>query len=124
MAYKDKQKQREYQKRWIQKRRTDYLINKCCVQCSSVDNLRIDHIDPVLKTDHRIWSWSEDRRLKELNKCQVLCQECHRIKTRADMGWVEHGTGSYSQGCRCGKCLQAKSAYNRQYYLKNKNNTE
>ncbi len=71
----------KYQREWIAKRRNDYFKDKYCVKCGSVEKLELDHIDYNNKTTHRIWSWSEERRLKEIEKCQVLCHNCHREKT-------------------------------------------
>lgn len=36
------------------------------------------------KVDHRIWSWSLERREIELLKCQVLCAACHLDKSLQD----------------------------------------
>jgi hypothetical protein len=82
MGYKDKEKQREYQRLWRERRRRDWFDkNGPCIKCHSWENLEIDHIDPKLKTSHRIWSWSEKRRDRELAKCQVLCKVCHAEKS-------------------------------------------
>jgi 5-methylcytosine-specific restriction endonuclease McrA len=97
MPYEDKDKQREFQRNWVAKRRADWFSNKSCVRCGSQEDLQIDHIDPktkshLLKSLHNnaIWSWSEKRREDELAKCQVLCDPCHKEKTRenGDIGQV------------------------------------
>ena len=78
MPYKTKELQREYQKQWIKNRRQEWLSkNGPCKQCGTWENLEIDHIDPKEKITHRIWSYNEEKRLKALAKCQVLCNECH-----------------------------------------------
>ena len=82
MSYKDKNKQREYTKNWIASRRKAWLKeNDPCKNCGSWENLELDHIDPSKKVDHKVWSWSEKRRLEELSKCQVLCHRCHKVKS-------------------------------------------
>lgn len=81
MPYKDKIKQREYQRLWIAKRRFDFLKDKKCIKCGSNKQLEIDHIDPKTKVEHRIWSWKESKRLLELSKCQILCNKHHLEKT-------------------------------------------
>jgi 5-methylcytosine-specific restriction endonuclease McrA len=73
--------QREYQRNWVAKRRLDWFSNKACAWCGSCDNLELDHIDPATKISHNIWSWSVERRNRELEKCQVLCAPCHINKT-------------------------------------------
>ena len=74
--------QREYQRRWKNARRAAFLQGKSCAWCGSTAGLEIDHIDQAAKEDHRIWSWSSERRLRELAKCQVLCRQCHEARTR------------------------------------------
>jgi len=106
MGYKDPEKQREYVRNWVARRRADYLATKSCVVCGGKRNLQIDHIDPNEKVSHRVWSWSEERRAKELAKCQILCSDCYKNKTRRDLGYkTGHGTMSeYTKGCRCAVC--------------------
>lgn len=112
MGYKDAAKQVEYQRKWIAQRRYDFFSNEKCVRCGSTERLELDHINPQDKTTHNIWSWSEERRLAEIAKCQVLCHECHLHKTyNIDLpkmrGYVPgaHGASRYSKkGCRCDVC--------------------
>lgn len=67
----------------------DYLQHKHnhtgCIGCGSQEQLEIDHIDPTTKLcdpaksfgaktiTNRIWN--------EIDKCQLLCYDCHREKT-------------------------------------------
>ena len=84
MPYKDKNKQREYQRLRVAKRRSDWFQeNGPCKECNSWENLEVDHINSSLKTMNpaAIWSRSEEVRNKELAKCQVLCHDCHVLKT-------------------------------------------
>lgn len=118
MPYKNKEKQREYQRRWIKKRREEYFKNKFCVVCGSIENLELDHIYNVLKVSHRIWSWSEERRLNELDVCQVLCKDCHNKKTIAHRQQFNAPCGTekcYNRGCRCDKCREAHRQYMKEY---------
>lgn len=88
MPYKDPNRQRDYQARWIKKRRHDWVRkNGPCEVCNSDEGLQVDHIDPNEKVSHRIWSWSEARRAVELAKCWVLCFNCHNAKTKGMNGW-------------------------------------
>ncbi len=106
---------RVYQKAWIAKRRTLFFENKCCVQCGSKEKLELDHIDPKNKISNAIWSWAEKRRIVELKKCQVLCEKCHKKKTKL---WWEsrrkHGRTMYKYGCRCKICFTAQQKHNAQ----------
>lgn len=84
MPYKDLERQRAFQREAAAKRRAAWLAkNGPCRECGSWNDLEVDHIDPSQKTNHRIWSWSEERRATELAKCQVLCGPCHKAKTVA-----------------------------------------
>ncbi len=82
MPYKDPNDQRQYAREWEAKRRKSWFRGKVCVRCESSTDLELDRIDPTTKVSHRIWSWSETRREAELLKCQVLCNPCHKRKTK------------------------------------------
>lgn len=111
MPYATREIQREYQRIWVAKNRADYMTGKSCVICGSTQDLEVDHIDPERKVSHRIWSWSADRRSAELAKCQILCVEHHKQKTRAQRPIPEHGTvsrySSKAHKCRCELCRKA-----------------
>jgi 5-methylcytosine-specific restriction endonuclease McrA len=115
MPYKDKEKQRQYQREYVAKNRAAFLDGKSCVECGSVENLEVDHIDPSLKVSHNVWSWAPKRRNEELEKCQVLCNTCHKAKTR-EMLYKGHGCEQrYREGCRCLPCKAAHSERARVY---------
>lgn len=93
-----------------------------CVKCGTNKNIEIDHINHLDKkfTLTKNWGLSWKKLLPELNKCQLLCKECHDIKTKNEgsksKGWTNqprqtHGTvWSYNKyKCRCIDCKQAKS---------------
>jgi 5-methylcytosine-specific restriction endonuclease McrA len=113
MAYKDKEKQRAFQRESIRTRRSAWLTeNGPCRKCGSAENLEVDHIDRAIKEQHRIWSWSEKRRTAELAKCQVLCRGCHQEKTAGEVEYIgrprpkKHGAYAlWKEGCRCDDCL-------------------
>ncbi len=82
ISNKRKEYLRKYQLAWMKKHRQEWFdINGPCVKCGSRKRLELDHVDPKTKESHKIWSWSEERRNKELKKCQVLCYDCHKKKT-------------------------------------------
>lgn len=82
MPYKNKNEQRKYQREWMAASRAIYLNDKVCALCGSDSNLNVHHVDPSEKIDHKVWSWSEARKTKELAKCVVLCQPCHTKEHR------------------------------------------
>ena len=115
MGYSDKEKQKEYQRNWVAKRRATWLLDKSCNNCGAKEELEIDHIDASQKVSHVIWSWAIARRDAELAKCQVLCKKCHLDKTNAfDRPKPAHGTGyMYSHfRCRCDQCKAWKKIDN------------
>ena len=109
MPYADKEKQREYQRLWMQRRRLDWIESQggACRNCGSTEDLEVDHIDRATKVTHRVWSWSESKRMEELKKCQVLCSVCHKGKSIEAMAKpLVHGTfnGYTEKKCRCDEC--------------------
>jgi hypothetical protein len=118
MPYKDKAAQADYQTRWLAERRDSFFADKVCVACGSRDELELHHKDPTKKVSHRIWSWSKERRQRELKKCEVRCRVCHQEKTREDgRAHFEHGTRTmYQKGpCRCTPCRNANTEYMREW---------
>jgi len=70
-----------------------YKLDKGCASCGYNELpyvLHFDHIDPsskdkVLKGRYGIEAkWGMDRINKELTKCQILCANCHAIKTHKE----------------------------------------
>jgi hypothetical protein len=113
MPYTDPDRKREYQRQWIASRRAQWIAERggSCVQCGSTDRIEIDHIDPSQKSYNPTSAWSLVEGYKELNKCQILCHACHRIKTHGDHR-NEHGTkaGYVRNGCRCPDCRSWNAA--------------
>lgn len=106
------EKHREITKERNRRNRENYFLNKFCARCGSFSNLELDHINPEEKETHRIWSWSEERRLVELAKCQVLCNSCHKNKTSLQKkdpkftGCTDRKT--YTALCKCEKCRKSQ----------------
>lgn len=74
----------------------NYLLDKSCVHCKISDPrvLEFDHLKRHEK-EHSIsmllrdaWSWEPVQ--KEIDKCRILCANCHRIHTAKQMGWKKH----------------------------------
>lgn len=118
MPYGNYEKQKSYCREWIAARRKAWLkANGPCVRCGSRKKLTVDHRDPSTKVTHRIWSWSKKRREKELDKCQALCDVCHKEKSGNERATpIRHGTTTgYRRSCRCRPCVDAKLKYNQIY---------
>lgn len=112
------QKKKDYAAKWVADRKKEWFKDKICVWCGNNKQLELDHIDPATKIAHSIWSWSLQRREKELVKCQVLCRSCHKIKTAQQRTRpLIHGTRRcYNNGCRCDLCRESRNKTRRKRY--------
>lgn len=72
----------------------DYLLVHPCVDCDEarIEVLEFDHIDPRTKTreisfmlGRRVW----DVIFTEMQKCDVVCANCHRRRTASQQGWLK-----------------------------------
>jgi len=91
--------QREYQRKWRQRRRQRAVsyLGRVCVYCGTTSDLQFDHIDPSTRTCfvNYILSSRWERLVEELDKCQLLCFGCHVQKNRVD--------GSTMKNTPCGE---------------------
>lgn len=111
----------EYHRNRKRERRQRYvdLLGGECERCGSKTDLHFDHKNPAKKEFHisRMINAPEDVVLKEVKKCRLLCNDCHREKTRENWEFgsdeSEHGTlWRYKKyKCRCDKCREAMSDY-------------
>lgn len=89
MPYKDHEKQKEFQRNWLKKRRNDHFKGKKCAHCGkpvSSSTADLDHKKMKLnRVGHKIWSRKKTVRDKEISKTQILCKACHKIKTKKDI---------------------------------------
>lgn len=91
-----------------------------CAQCWSTDRLEFDHIDPSTKTLNPSREWHDDGFWDEiLNKCQLLCNSCHKAKSARESSvrmlakGFTHGTiyGFMKVKCQCELCTATKLQY-------------
>ena len=91
MPYKSPEEQREFQRKWVQKRRKKHMDGKKCAMCGkpvSAKTSDLDHKTPhqnTEKIDHRLWSLKDSKRKKKLKGMQILCKSCHKKKTAKDI---------------------------------------
>lgn len=102
------------------------LLGGKCKRCGNTEcPFEFDHIGPSTKTEiiALMWRFSEKKLLEELNKCQLLCGPCHRIKTCEDNGWEysrhSHGLPSSHKYCDCDVCKSAWNDYQRERRIAN-----
>jgi 5-methylcytosine-specific restriction endonuclease McrA len=83
LPYRNQEKQREYQRIWIQQRRARGVAEAGgeCLDCGSAERLQFHHKDPSQKVSHKIWSWRDGRMREEIAKCELLCVGCHQKRT-------------------------------------------
>jgi len=79
----------------LQNKIIEYLSDKKCITCSENDivTFEFDHINPkekVLEISKMIASgYSWESVLKEIEKCNILCANCHRKKTAHQQGFYK-----------------------------------
>lgn len=122
MGYKDEDKQREYQRKWVARRREAFFCDKKCTHCGIDKDLQLHHLDPAQKESHSIWGWGDERRLPEIEKCIVLCRSCHYKVHGKKIGRTCGKLSTYKYGCRCNKCKAVAYEYNRNRRLKYRQN--
>lgn len=72
----------------------DYFSEHPCVVCGETDPvvLEFDHIDQTTKSGNiSEMKWGSLATLqKEIEKCRVLCANCHRRHTAVQLGWYKN----------------------------------
>jgi len=99
------------------------ILGGKCASCGSSDDLEFDHIERATKKFTIGNNMFRPRQviLPELEKCQLLCQVCHKSKSDDEMR-VPHGGGmSGRRNCHCAPCKAQKSQWNREYKKLRKN---
>jgi 5-methylcytosine-specific restriction endonuclease McrA len=115
-----KNRRAERRKRFLQ------LLGGKCESCGTTEKLHFDHKSKKNKEFQisDMIDTNEARLLKEVKKCQLLCNDCHRAKTHKNWEYAlpesPHGSlWRYKKyGCRCDKCKK----YMSDYYYSKKNN--
>lgn len=113
------EQRRDYMRNYRDKRTVlakEQLGSKC-VLCGVKDRLEFDHIDPKtkIKAVTAMTHASHAAFEAEVAKCQLLCKDHHREKSKAEsrvlqIKPIRHGTmyAYQKRGCRCELCRKAK----------------
>ena len=125
---KDKDENREYMRKYMleryhrRKQEAIASLGGKCVVCGSTENIEFDHKERKGKKatlGDVLAGGSEDLVKAELEKCQLLCRECHIKKTIKEVGRTParetHGTLSSYRYCKCDLCKAAKSKWMKEY---------
>lgn len=118
----DNQYMNDYMKRRYNQRRKDAIIylGGVCVGCGSENSLHFHHKDQSTKsfTIARGSSFSDERFWAEIDKCVLLCADCHR---KQHLSQYPCGTEQkYWRGCKCDDCKAAYSRYTQDYNRRRK----
>ena len=63
-----------------------------CGECFPPVAMDFDHVHgEKVKEISGMWSWSFDKVLIELNKCELVCANCHRTRTKHRLKIMEIG---------------------------------
>lgn len=126
MVLNTKYKDRDYFQEW--KKKILARLGTECAQCSSKENLEIDHIKEEDKSFDICGKWTyfyneknkerQEELTLELAKCQLLCYECHKAKSAAYVSKIKlekgftHGTsyGWMKAKCDCQLCSDKKKS--------------
>lgn len=74
----------------------DYLANKACAECGENDIrvLEFDHLDPREKvfsvSQATKFGYSWEQTLAEIQKCRILCANCHKRRTASQFNWYKN----------------------------------
>ena len=90
----------------------EYLGNECSV-CGSKKSLEIDHINPEEKgfTLSRAYNKSLENIQKELDKCQLLCNLCHRKKSGKEWSKRFSGSKNYNSKLTDNQVIEIRRIY-------------
>lgn len=87
MPYADKERQRAYRAADSKKRKSrvdDYKNNKPCADCGMrypYYVMQFDHLRDKKFGINKIRSHSWEKVLEEISKCDLVCANCHAIRT-------------------------------------------
>lgn len=79
----------------VRQKIADYLKDKSCIECGEnrIACLHFHHRDETTKefsiaqTSAKGYGW--DNTLKEIDKCDILCANCHAVKTSEQFNWYK-----------------------------------
>jgi hypothetical protein len=113
----DNQYMNQYMKKRYVNRRAEAIIylGGVCVICFTTQNLDFHHENSEEKkfTIAKGSSFSNERFWSEIDKCILLCKDCHHTQHTST---YPCGTPQkYWRGCRCDDCKAANSKHCREY---------
>lgn len=71
----------------------DYMQDKSCKDCGIADLrvLEFDHKrDKEFNISERLAYYPLESLLSEIEKCEIVCANCHKIRTATTFGWYDY----------------------------------
>ena len=76
----------------------EYKLQKGCTDCGYSENavaLQFDHVEgSKVGNISDLWGTDWNSLLEEVDKCEVVCANCHHIRTALEKGWLNEKEGS------------------------------
>lgn len=103
---------RDYMRNKYKQRREDAIssLGGKCEHCGATENLEFDHINAKEKSFSLFKSpnMSKEKFEIELAKCQLLCGDCHKVKSSKN---GDNSTKYENYICICGKHFNSNKAF-------------
>ena len=77
----------------IQKEFIEWLADKSCMDCGNSDIrvLEFDHRgEKEYNVSHLVNTGRDKAAYEEIKKCDIVCANCHRIRTAQQFNWAKH----------------------------------
>ncbi len=71
----------------------DYLSDKSCIDCGNKDKrvLEFDHLyGKSFNISEKVGMVPLKTLMKEISKCEIVCANCHKIRTSDSQGWYKN----------------------------------
>lgn len=100
----DREYHRNYNRAYYHKKRNEIIDNLGgkCKHCGNTNCLEIDHISPATKSFSigRLLNHSKQTISSEIDKCQLLCHDCHKAKSATEESIAKRGILNPNYGKR------------------------
>ena len=83
--YNNKDRLNDQSKQNYQQRKQHLIehLGGLCQSCGTTENLEFDHINPGTKEEESIATMSTKKAMERVDKFQLLCHDCHQVRSDA-----------------------------------------